>query len=177
MVNFDNELNKVEYIKPMTSGEPGNRIFSIELYTIQKSYKIFVEKEQLISVSEYIIRNLYNIIVPNSDEEENKEDLNYIDEEIKSNNIQIEIQSNNKIFIVYFREETETEIYNKLKINLNFNQALFFAKSSLELASKGRPLCKLCYRPMNENDKSDSSPNICINCPRKNGHYKQQKLK
>ena len=54
MVNFDNELNKVEYIKPMTSGEPGNRIFSIELYTIQKSYKIFVEKEQLISISEYL---------------------------------------------------------------------------------------------------------------------------
>ena len=174
MVNFDNELNKVEYIKPVTSGEPGNRIFSIELYTIQKSYKIFVEKEQLISVSEYIIRNLYNINVPNADEKKEKEDLNYIDEEIKSNNIQIEIQSNNKIFILYFREETETEIFNKLKINLNYNQALFFAKSSLELASKGRPLCKLCYRPINENDKSDSNPNICINCPRKNGHYKQK---
>ena len=173
MVNFDNELNKVEYIKPVTSGEPGNRIFSIELYTIQKSYKIFVEKEQLISISEYIIRNLYNIDVPNSDEEENK-DLNYIDEEIKSNNIQIEIQNSNKIFIVYFREETETEIFNKLKINLNFNQALFFAKSSLELASKGRSLCKLCYRPMNQNHISDSNTNICINCPRKNGHYKQK---
>ena len=116
MVNFDNELNKVEYIKPVTSGEPGNRIFSIELYTIQKSYKIFVEKEQLISVSEYIIRNLYNINVPNADEKKEKEDLNYIDEEIKSNNIQIEIQNNNKIFIVYFREETETEIYNKFTI-------------------------------------------------------------
>ena len=96
MVNFDNELNKVEYIKPMTSGEPGNRVFSIELYTIQKSYKIFVEKEQLISISEYIIRNLYNINVPNADEKKEKEDLNYIDEEIKSNNIQIEIQNNNK---------------------------------------------------------------------------------
>ena len=176
MVNFDNELNKVEYIKTMTSGEPGNRIFSIELYTSQKSYKIFVEKEQLISISEYIIRNLYSINISDSNEE-NKQDFDYIDEEIKSNNIQIEIQSNNKIFILYFREETETEIFNKLKINLNFNQALFFAKSSLELASKGRPLCKLCYRPMNENDKSDSSPYICVNCPRKNGHYKQQKLK
>ena len=174
MVNFDNELNKVEYIKPMTSGEPGNRVFSIELYTSQKSYKIFVEKEQLISVSEYIIRNLYSINVSDSNEEENKHDFNYIDEEIKSNNIQIEIQSNNKIFILYFREETETEIFNKLKINLNFNQALFFSKSSLKLASKGRPLCKLCYRPMNKNDKTDSNPNICINCPRKNGHYKQK---
>ncbi len=80
MVNFDNELNKVEYIKPMTSGEPGNRIFSIELYTIQKSYKIFVEKEQLISVSEYIIKNLYNINIPKADVGENKEDLDYIDE-------------------------------------------------------------------------------------------------
>jgi len=174
MVNFDNELNKVEYIKPVTSGEPGNRVFSIELYAVKKSYKIFVEKEQLISVSEYIVRNLYNIDVPSSNEEENIENLNYIDEEIKSNNIQIEIQNNNKIFIVYFREETETEIFNKLKIHLNFNQALFFAKSSLELASKGRPLCKLCYRPMNQNDISDSNTNICINCPRKNGHYKQK---
>ena len=174
MVNFDNELNKVEYIKPMTSGEPGNRVFSIELYTSQKSYKIFVEKEQLISVSEYIIRNLYSINVSDSNEEENKHDFNYIDEEIKSNNIQIEIQSNNKIFILYFREETETEIFNKLKINLNFNQALFFSKSSLKLASKGRPLCKLCHRPMNKNDKTNSNPDICINCPRKNGHYKQK---
>ena len=173
MVNFDNELNKVEYIKPMTSGEPGNRIFSIELYTSQKSYKIFVEKEQLISVSEYIIRNLYSINISDSNEE-NKQDFDYIDEEIKSNNIQIEIQSNNKIFILYFREETETEIFNKLKINLNFNQALLFAQSTLKLASQGRPLCKLCYRPMNKNDKSDSNPNICINCPRKNGHYKQK---
>ena len=173
MVNFDNELNKVEYIKPMTSGEPGNRIFSIELYTIQKSYKIFVEKEQLISVSEYIIRNLYSINISDSNEE-NKQDFDYIDEEIKSNNIQIEIQSNNKIFILYFREETETEIFNKLKINLNFNQALLFAQSTLKLASQGRPLCKLCYRPMNKNDKSDSDSNICINCPRKNGHYKQK---
>ena len=174
MVNFDNELNKVEYIKPMTSGEPGNRVFSIELYTSQKSYKIFVEKEQLISVSEYIIRNLYSINVSDSNGEENKHDFNYIDEEIKSNNIQIEIQNNNKIFILYFKEETETEIFNKLKINLNFNQALFFSKSSLKLASKGRPLCKLCYRPMNKNDKTNSNPDICINCPRKNGHYKQK---
>ena len=173
MVNFDNELNKVEYIKPMTSGEPGNRIFSIELYTSQKSYKIFVEKEQLISVSEYIIINLYSINISDSNEE-NKQDFDYIDEEIKSNNIQIEIQSNNKIFILYFREETETEIFNKLKINLNFNQALLFAQSTLKLASQGRPLCKLCYRPMNKNDKSDSDSNICINCPRKNGHYKQK---
>lgn len=173
MVNFDNELNKVEYIKPMTSGEPGNRIFSIELYTSQKSYKIFVEKEQLISISEYIIRNLYSINISDSNEE-NKQDFDYIDEEIKSNNIQIEIQSNNKIFILYFREETETEIFNKLKINLNFNQALLFAQSTLKLASQGRPLCKLCYRPMNKNDKSDSDSNICINCPRKNGHYKQK---
>ena len=173
MVNFDNELNKVEYIKPMTSGEPGNRIFSIELYTSQKSYKIFVEKEQLISISEYIIRNLYSINISDSNEE-NKHDFDYIDEEIKSNNIQIEIQSNNKIFILYFREETETEIFNKLKINLNFNQALLFAQSTLKLASQGRPLCKLCYRPMNKNDKSDSNSNICINCPRKNGHYKQK---
>ena len=173
MVNFDNELNKVEYIKPMTSGEPGNRIFSIELYTSQKSYKIFVEKEQLISVSEYIIRNLYSINISDSNEE-NKHDFDYIDEEIKSNNIQIEIQSNNKIFILYFREETETEIFNKLKINLNFNQALLFAQSTLKLASQGRPLCKLCYRPMNKNDKSDSDSNICINSPRKNGHYKQK---
>ena len=174
MVNFDNELNKIEYIKPMASGEPGNRVFSIELYASQKSYKIFVEKEQLISVSEYIIRNLYSINVSDSNVKKNKHDVNYIDEEIKSNNIQIEIQNNNKIFIVYFREESETEIFNKLKINLNFSQALFFAKSSLELASKGRPLCKLCYRPMNENEKSDSNPKICINCPRKNGHYKQK---
>jgi len=174
MVNFDNELNKVEYIKPMTSGEPGNRVFSIELYTSQKSYKIFVEKEQLISVSEYIIRNLHSINVSDSNGEENKHDFNYIDEEIKSNNIQIEIQNNNKIFILYFREETENEIFNKLKINLNFNQALFFSKSSLKLASKGRPLCKLCYRPMNKNDKTNSNPDICINCPRKNGHYKQK---
>lgn len=174
MVNFDNELNKIEYIKPMASGEPGNRVFSIELYASQKSYKIFVEKEQLISVSEYIIRNLYSINVSDSNVKKNKHDFNYIDEEIKSNNIQIEIQNNNKIFIVYFREESETEIFNKLKINLNFSQALFFAKSSLELASKGRPLCKLCYRPMNENEKSDSNPKICINCPRKNGHYKQK---
>ena len=174
MVNFDNELNKVEYIKPMTSGEPGNRVFSIELYTSQKSYKIFVEKEQLISVSEYIIRNLHSINVSDSNGEENKHDFNYIDEEIKSNNIQIEIQNNNKIFILYFREETETEIFNKLKINLNFNQALFFSKSSLKLASKGRPLCKLCYRPMNKNDKTNANPDICINCPRKNGHYKQK---
>ena len=97
MVNFDNELNKVEYIKTMTSGEPGNRIFSIELYTSQKSYKIFVEKEQLISISEYIIRNLYSINISDSNEE-NKHDFDYIDEEIKSNNIQIEIQNNNKIF-------------------------------------------------------------------------------
>ncbi len=174
MVNFDNELNKVEYIKPMTSGEPGNRVFSIELYASQKSYKIFVEKEQLTSVSEYIIRNLYSINISDSNGENNKHDFNYIDEEIKSNNIQIEIQNNNKIFILYFREETETEIFNKLVINLNFNQALFFAKSSLELVSKGRPLCKLCYQPMNKNDKSESNPNICINCPRKNGHYKQK---
>ena len=174
MVNFDNELNKVEYIEPITSGEPGNRVFSIKLYSNQKSYKILVEKEQLISISEYIIRNLYSINISDSNEKENKNNLNYIDEEIKSNNTQIEIQNNNKIFIIYFREETETEIYNKLKINLNFNQALFFAKSSLELSSKGRPLCKLCYRPMNKNDKSDSNPNICINCPRKNGHYKQK---
>ena len=76
------------------------------------------------------------------------------------------------LFQLFFRNQEETEIINQLTIKITYEQAINFAKSGLNLSSKGRPLCKLCYRPMNQSDISTENPEVCIHCPRKNGHHK-----
>ena len=64
MVNFNNNIESIKFIKPVTEGQPGNRVFSIEIFTNEINIKIIIEKEQLISISEYIIRNLYDKNLP-----------------------------------------------------------------------------------------------------------------
>ena len=170
MVNFNNNIESVKFIKPVTEGQPGNRVFSIEIFTNEINIKIIIEKEQLISISEYIIRNLYDKNLPISSFDFDSEQE--FDQQFRSNDLTVEIQEQNKLFQLFFRNQEETEIINQLTIKITYEQAINFAKSGLNLSSKGRPLCKLCYRPMNQSDISTKNPKVCINCPRKNGHHK-----
>ena len=69
MVNFNYDINNIKFIRSVTEGVPGNRVFSIELFTEDINIKIIIEKEQLIAVCEYIIRNLYDKNIPELPEE------------------------------------------------------------------------------------------------------------
>lgn len=170
MVNFNYDIDNIKFIRAVTEGVPGNRIFSIELYTAEINIKIIIEKEQLIAVCEYIIRNLYNKNIPELPVEFGFE--SDFDEEYRSNDLSIEILEESQQFQLYFRNQEDEGISNQIIIKISYEQAINFAKSSINLSSKGRPVCKLCHRPMNQNDISSENPLVCINCPRKNGHHK-----
>ena len=170
MVNFNYDINNIKFIRSVTEGVPGNRVFSIELFTEDINIKIIIEKEQLIAVCEYIIRNLYDKNIP-----ELLTEFDFdpdFDEEYRSNDLTIEILAQSEQFQLYFRNQEDEGISNQILIKITYEQALNFAKSSINLSSKGRPVCKLCHRPMNQNDISSENPLVCINCPRKNGHHK-----
>ena len=66
--------------------------------------------------------------------------------------------------IIAHEAEIDEGISNQILIKITYEQALNFAKSSINLSSKGRPVCKLCHRPMNQNDISSENPLVCINC-------------
>ena len=52
MVNFNYDINNIKFIRSVTEGVPGNRVFSIELFTEDINIKIIIEKEELIAVCE-----------------------------------------------------------------------------------------------------------------------------
>ena len=171
MVNFENEINSVKFIQSVTDGQPGNRIFSIEIFSDTQNIKIIIEKEQLISACEYIIKNLYRENIKESKDNSSFEYESVFDLELKSNNISIDIIKELNQFEIHFKNQEDENINNLVIANISYEQAIIFAKSSIDLASKGRPTCKLCYKPMNLSDISSENPQICINCPRKNGHH------
>jgi len=171
MVNFENEINNVKLIQSVTNGQPGSRVFSIEIFSDTQNIKIIIEKEQLISACEYIIRNLYSENIKESKKNLYFEYESEFDQELKSNNISIDIMKELNQFKIHFENQEDENINNLVIANISYEQAIIFAKSSIDLASKGRPTCKLCYKPMNLSDISSENPQICINCPRKNGHH------
>jgi hypothetical protein len=171
MVNFGNEINSVKFIQSVTDGQAGNRVFSIEIFSDTQNIKIIIEKEQLISACEYIIKNLYREKIKKSKNNLNFEYESVFDLELKSNNISINIIKELNQFEIHFKNQEDENINTLVIASISYEQAITFAKSSIDLASKGRPNCKLCYKPMNLSDISSENPQICINCPRKNGHH------
>ena len=116
MVNFNYDINNIKFIRSVTEGVPGNRVFSIELYTPDINIKIIIEKEQLIAVCEYIIRNLYNKNIPELPIEFSFE--SDFDEEYRSNDLSIEILEESQQFQLYFRNQEDEGISNQIIIIL-----------------------------------------------------------
>ena len=78
--------------------------------------QIIIEKEQLVAVCEYIIRNLYDKNIP-----ELLTEFDFdpdFDEEYRSNDLTIEILAQSEQFQLYFRNQEDEGISNQILIRI-----------------------------------------------------------
>jgi len=149
---------------PKTVGEPGERIFSIQIECENNYVNLFLEKEQLALISQKI--NKYNsfaqpkkVNIPITD----KTRIN----NYKLIDFALEFEENLNIFDFYFVGVDDQDKGIAAMFYYQNEYAQFFAKNSLKIISQGRPICSLCFNPINKDG------HFCI---KMNGHIENIKI-
>jgi len=157
-------LGKCLQITPQTFGKPGNRTFLLEIYCEEHFIKLWLEKQQLALISQDIKKYESFTTLSTQNLNINKSEFKF---EYKLIDFAVEYQSDKNLinfYIVAVDSEDKniaTTFYYENKFAQNF------AKDSLVMVSKGRPICSLCFTPMNEDG------HFCIKL---NGHIENIKI-
>ena len=164
--NFKNlNFGKCFEMRSTTIGEPGNRTFSLDFFCLDATVKIWIEKQQLALLAQEITKNQHKEIDTKTNMKYQKSALEY---EFKLLDFLISYNTeNNNIEFQFLGENKEQESF---VIKFEFNNLLSqkFAKKSFDLISKGRPICMLCFNPINDDG------HFCI---KMNGHIQNVKIK
>jgi len=164
--NFKNlNFAKCFEMRSSTIGEPGNRTFSLDFFCLDATVKIRIEKQQLALLAREITKNQYKEIDKKTNTKHQKSPLEY---EFKLVDFLISYKAeNNNIEFQFLGENKEQESF---VIKFEFNNLLSqkFAEKSFDLISKGRPICMLCFNPINDDG------HFCI---KMNGHIENVKIK
>ena len=140
-------LGKSLRITPQTFGNPGNRTFLLEIYCENHFIKLWLEKQQLAQISQDVKKHesftTLTTMSLNIKESESKFEYKLVD-------FALEYQSNNNWidFYIVAVDLDDTNIAATFSYENKFAQSL--AKDSLIMVSKGRPICNLCFTPINE---------------------------
>lgn len=143
-------------------GNPGERLFFIQIKDKQKILTLKVEKQQVSAIS-YGLRKVFK-------KEEYDEALEgaLIDEpldinaRVESIDIDINTEVGEVILKFYSIDSDGAEV--SIEVILVKHQALLFAQAGEKLVNQGRPTCIFCAHPIGPGEHV---------CPRQNGHFKQ----
>ncbi|MDG2101787.1 MAG: DUF3090 family protein [Dehalococcoidia bacterium] len=157
-------LGKCLQIMPQTFGKPGNRTFLLEIYCEDHFIKLWLEKQQLALISQEIKKYepFTSLTTQNLNVEESESKFEY-----KLVDFAVEFQSNSNLidFYIVAVDLDDKNIAATFSYENKFAQNL--AKDSLIMVSKGRPICNLCFTPVNEDG------HFCIKL---NGHIENVKI-
>tara|TARA_B110000438_G_scaffold290642_1_gene326628 strand:- start:15884 stop:16384 length:501 start_codon:yes stop_codon:yes gene_type:complete len=157
-------LGNCSQIMPQTFGKPGNRTFLLEIYCEEHFIKLWLEKQQLALISQDLKK--YESFTSLTTQNLNKKESEY-KFEYKLVDFAVEYQSNNNLidFYIVAVDLDDKNIAVTFSYENQFAQNL--AKDSLIMVSKGRPICNLCFTPINEDG------HFCIKL---NGHIENVKI-
>lgn len=168
------DLNPVSRITVNAIGQPGQRTFYLQGRKGAQLVTLICEKETARALAEALVHLLEEIKtkypqgsrymkqVSNMDLEEP------IAPEFRVGQMSLEYDESKDHVIVICREMLADDIDDAEAATVRFHctrtQVDALAEHTLEVVSKGRPVCQLCGKPM------DAEGNVLGFCPRRNGH-------
>ncbi len=165
-IHAEHDLGLVDHLEAEALGEPGNRTFRIRVQADDQSASLWMEKEQVRSLS----LALQQIITQNRrDHDEERPQLQKLTEfpldptfDFQVSRLALAYDEDTDIASVYATDITSEDQENPIiRIAFTRAQSRIFTVQADSAIAAGRPLCPLCMNPL------DQSNHLC---PPSNGH-------
>ena len=171
MADIKNEFTNVTNLAPEAIGEPGQRTFRIRADSGSSTASLWLEKEQLFELAMTIHRLL--AILPRRESPEGEPPFDREAPGLTSLDFKVgklalgHDERSDLLFIDAHDAEDDEDGPATVRVWTNKSTAEQFADKALGVCAAGRPVCRLCGRPI------DPTGHFC---PRLNGHREGAKL-
>jgi uncharacterized repeat protein (TIGR03847 family) len=173
MPSIDLELNPVDHITADAIGQPGKRIFYLQAWQGERTVTLILEKLQLQTMAvgtEQFLAEIQEKFphLPEARSEYNEEKMHIhppVDPLFRIGEIGMGYDADQDMIVLVLREVVmegaDTDQAGVVRVWCTRSQVRALARWSIELASRGRPICPQCGQPMEPEGHF---------CPKKNGH-------
>jgi len=173
MSSIDLELRPVEHITADAIGQPGKRIFYLHAWQAEQTVTLILEKLQLQTMAVGIEQFLAEIQdkfpeFPEASAEYDEDKMHIhppVDPLFRLGEIGMGFDADQDLIVLVLREvlveDTQPEDASVVRVWCTRSQIRALARWSVELASRGRPICPQCGGPIEPEGHF---------CPKKNGH-------
>ncbi len=173
MPRLEIEIDPCDHVTADAIGQPGQRVFFLQVWQGKKTYTVLIEKIQLSALSEGIQQFLNEIMRQYPQLQDVSGD--YVEEEMhirapidplfRAGEIGLGYDAERDRVLLFVREmyveEQKAEEAAMLRIWCTRQQLRKLAAWGAEVVSRGRPICPQCGEPM------EPEGHFCV---RKNGH-------
>ena len=160
------ELGGISSVRPEAIGEPGKRTFRLLLESGAAFAFLWLEKEQLYQLGDYLQKATETATAEGSSEGAPEPQwaggVASIDFKVSKMSL-AHSPANDSFLLVAHDQEDPDGNDPKVSFWLGLSQAKALALDALRVCASGRPICALCGRPIDPDGH---------NCPRSNGHAK-----
>jgi uncharacterized repeat protein (TIGR03847 family) len=173
MSSIDLELRPVEHITADAIGQPGKRIFYLHAWQAEQTVTLILEKLQLQTMAVGVEQFLAEIQekfpeLPEASAEYDEDKMHIhppVDPLFRIGEIGMGFDSDQDLIVLVLREVLVEgalpEDASVVRVWCTRSQIRALARWSVELASRGRPICPQCGGPIEPEGHF---------CPKKNGH-------
>ncbi len=173
MPRFEIDVDPCDHITADAIGKPGLRVFYLQAYQDQRTITVIIEKTQLHSLAIGVEQFLSQINEQNPGVQEASGD--YVEDVMRVNppvdplfrvgEIGLGYDKERDLIVLFVKEvlteEDDPESAAVIRYWASRTQMRMMARWSIELVSRGRPMCPQCGQPMEPEGHF---------CAKKNGH-------
>ncbi len=149
-------------------GQPGQRRFRLLALSIQGSACVWIEKEQLASVGQWLSEIITRLEEERPSDEPDVEPLPFPEEfdvDFRAGQLTLGYAEDEEAFVIQafdFESDPERDVPT-FRCMIGRGQSRVLVRKIEELVAAGRPICPFCQEPMEPSGHA---------CPRANGHRK-----
>ena len=168
------EFEDVDTITTGAIGRPGERVFYLQVRGSGGVVSLKLEKQQVAALSDYLARLLEDLPAPTSKPHTSMMELREpIEPAWTVGAMAMGYESDDDRLVLFIEELVPTDEEGNpepealaergsARVRLTRDQAAALAEHARDVVAAGRPMCRLCGRPMPVDE-----PHVC---PRNNGH-------
>ncbi len=160
-----NEFTSVTKLQAEAFGEPGNRMFRMNVDSASSSASVWLEKEDLFQLAlaiQQIVNSISDDKLSLADPPTDREAPGLTKLDFKAMNLALGHDPRRGLFVIDTYNVGDGEDPT-IRVWLDKQQMLEFSEGAMRVCAAGRPLCPLCGRAIDPDGHR---------CPRVNGHAK-----
>jgi len=165
---YDFDIDPASFVAIGALGPPGRRTFYLQAAQGSRVVTLVIEKGQAVALAASVERLLVGLEVDAPGEVVDLESpasgadlLQPLQPEFRVVEMGLGVDEEREMIVLVALEAPDDEPGRRARIVANYEQMRALARSAIDIAEKGRPMCPLCGRPINPEGHF---------CPRTNGH-------